>query len=171
MYRGLEQLKTTLDIELKELHPDNPDFVSTFSGDLYGYGITTLVMAEAFGMTGDPDLERYVNALSVFLARHQHPLGGWRYELGQPGDITVTGWQVVALKSSQIAGAAVHSIFFVKQINFLTALRHLPPRVVRGVLKLLQTKLAIQNVIQPAITTLRRLQIPRPENLENARPR
>ena len=62
-------------------------------------------------------------------------------------------------------------IFFVKQINFLTALRHLPPRVVRGVLKLLQTKLAIQNVIQPAITTLRRLQIPRPENLENARPR
>ena len=90
VYRGLEQLKTILDIELKELHPDNPDFVSTFSGDLYGYGITALVMAEAFGMTGDPDLERYVNALTVFLARHQHPLGGWRYELGQPGDITVT---------------------------------------------------------------------------------
>ena len=81
VYRGLEQLKTILDIELKELHPDNPDFVSTFSGDLYGYGLTTLVMAEAFGMTGDPDLERYVNALTVFLTRHQHPLGGWRYEL------------------------------------------------------------------------------------------
>ena len=122
VYRGLEQLKITLDIELKELHLENPDFVSTFSGDLYGYGITALVMAEAFGMTGDPDLERYVNALSVFLARHQHPLGGWRYELGQPGDITVTGWQVVALKSSQLAGAPVHSDIFRQVDHFLDSL-------------------------------------------------
>ena len=122
VYRGLEQLKTILDIELKELHPDNPDFVSTFSGDLYGYGLTTLVMAEAFGMTGDPDLERYVNALTVFLTRHQHPLGGWRYELGQPGDITVTGWQVVALKSSQLTGAAVHSDIFRQADKFLDSL-------------------------------------------------
>ena len=122
VYRGLEQLKTILDIELKELHPDNPNFVSTFSGDLYGYGLTTLVMAEAFGMTGDPDLERYVNALTVFLARHQHPLGGWRYELGQPGDITVTGWQIVALKSSQLAGAAVHSDIFRQADKFLDSL-------------------------------------------------
>lgn len=122
VYRGLEQLKTILDIELKELHPDNPNFVSTFSGDLYGYGLTTLVMAEAFGMTGDPDLERYVNALAVFLARHQHPLGGWRYELGQPGDITVTGWQVVALKSGQLAGAPVHSDIFRQADKFLDSL-------------------------------------------------
>ena len=122
VYRGLEQLKTILDIELKELHPDNSNFVSTFSGDLYGYGLTTLVMAEAFGMTGDPDLERYVNALTVFLARHQHPLGGWRYELGQPGDITVTGWQVVALKSSQLTGAPVHSDIFRQADKFLDSL-------------------------------------------------
>ena len=132
VYRGLEQLKTILDIELKELHPDNPDFVSTFSGDLYGYGITALVMAEAFGMTDDPDLERYVNALAVFLARHQHPLGGWRYELGQPGDITVTGWQVVALKSSQLAGAAVHSDIFRQADKFLDSLTPPAPLSRRG---------------------------------------
>ena len=132
VYRGLEQLKTILDIELKELHPDNPDFVSTFSGDLYGYGITALVMAEAFGMTSDPDLERYVNALAVFLTRHQHPLGGWRYELGQPGDITVTGWQVVALKSSQLAGAAVHSDIFRQADKFLDSLTPPAPLSRRG---------------------------------------
>jgi outer membrane biosynthesis protein TonB len=79
VYRGLEQLKTILDIELKELHPDNPNFVSTFSGDLYGYGLTTLVMAEAFGMTGDPDLERYVNALTVFPCTAPTPT--WRVAL------------------------------------------------------------------------------------------
>ncbi len=145
VYRGLEQLKTTLDIELKELHPDNPDFVSTFSGDLYGYGITTLVMAEAFGMTGDPDLERYVNALTVFLARHQHPLGGWRYELGQPGDITVTGWQVVALKSSQLAGAAVHSDIFRQADKFLDSLTPLAPLSRRGRTQVIANKIGGMN--------------------------
>lgn len=95
---------------IQVIHANIPTLKSVI--DLYGYGLATLVMAEAFGMTGDPDLERYVNALAAFLTRHQHPLGGWRYELGQPGDITVTGWQVVALKSSQIAGAAVHSDIF-----------------------------------------------------------
>ncbi|MEO2002108.1 MAG: hypothetical protein ABGW75_10835 [Pirellulales bacterium] len=145
VYRGLEQLKTTLDIELKELHPDNPDFVSTFSGDLYGYGITTLVMAEAFGMTGDPDLERYVSALTVFLARHQHPLGGWRYELGQPGDITVTGWQVVALKSSQLAGAAVHSDIFRQADKFLDSLTPPAPLSRRGRTQVVANKIGNMN--------------------------
>ena len=129
VYRGLEQLKTTLDIELKELHPDDPDFVPTFTGDLYGYGMTTLVMAEAFGMTGDPDLKRYTAALATFLARHQHPLGGWRYELGQPGDITVTGWQVIALKSCQLTGLPVHSDIFRQVDRFLTSLT--PPAPAR----------------------------------------
>ena len=122
VYRGIEQLKASLDVELKELHPDAPDFVPTFIGDLYGYGITTLVFAEAFGMTGDPDLERYVAALASFLSKHQHSLGGWRYEPGQPGDITVTGWQVIALKSSQIAGVPIHSDLFRDVDRFLTSL-------------------------------------------------
>ena len=131
VYRGIEQLKTSLDIELKELHPDAPDFVPTFVGDLYGYGITTLVFAEIFSMTGDPDLERYVAALTSFLSRHQHALGGWRYEPGQPGDLTVTGWQVIALKSSQLAGVPVRSDLFRDVDRFLTSLAP-PAAAARG---------------------------------------
>jgi hypothetical protein len=131
VYRGIEQLKASLDIELQELHPDAPEFVPTFVGDLYGYGITALVFAEAFSMTGDPDLERYVAALANFLTKHQHPLGGWRYEPGQPGDMTVTGWQVIALKSSQIAGAPIHSDVFRDVDRFLTSLAP-PTPVARG---------------------------------------
>ncbi|NDH94064.1 MAG: hypothetical protein EBZ13_05920, partial [Planctomycetia bacterium] len=131
VYRGIEQLKASLDIELQELHADAPDFVPTFVGDLYGYGITSLVFAEAFGMTGDPDLERYVAALASFLTKHQHPLGGWRYEPGQPGDMTVTGWQVIALKSSQIAGVPIHSDVFRDVDRFLTSLAP-PVPVARG---------------------------------------
>ena len=122
VYRGLEHLKEILDLELRELNRDIPDFTSTFSGNLYGYGITALVMAEAFGMTGDPDLERYVNALSKFLTECQHVLGGWRYNPNVPGDITVTGWQIVALKSCQITGAPVASDIFDQADKFLDSL-------------------------------------------------
>lgn len=122
VYRGLEHLKATLDIELRELNTDIPDFTSTFSGNLYGYGITALVMAEAFGMTGDPDLERYVHALSTFLIKCQHVLGGWRYSPNTPGDITVTGWQIVALKSCQITGSPVGSDIFDQADKFLDSL-------------------------------------------------
>jgi len=144
VYRGIEQLKASLDIELQELHPDAPDFVPTFVGDLYGYGITTLVFAEAFGMTGDPDLERYVAALASFLTKHQHALGGWRYEPGQPGDITVTGWQVIALKSSQIAGVPIHSDLFRDVDRFLDSLAP-PAPIARG-----QARLVAEPRTEPA---------------------
>lgn len=144
VYRGIEQLKASLDIELQELHPDAPDFVPTFVGDLYGYGITTLVFAEAFGMTGDPDLERYVAALASFLTKHQHSLGGWRYEPGQPGDITVTGWQVIALKSSQIAGVPIHSDLFRDVDRFLDSLAP-PAPIARG-----QARLVAEPRTEPA---------------------
>lgn len=144
VYRGIEQLKASLDIELQELHPDAPDFVPTFVGDLYGYGITTLVFAEAFGMTGDPDLERYVAALASFLTKHQHSLGGWRYEPGQPGDITVTGWQVIALKSSQIAGVPIHSDLFRDVDRFLDSLAP-PAPIARG-----QARLVAEPGTEPA---------------------
>jgi hypothetical protein len=131
VYRGIDFLKETLRIELRELHPDDPDFRASFSGDLYGYGITTLVLAEALGLvraqgSDDPELARCVEALVAFLADHQHALGGWRYERGQPGDITVTGWQIVALKSSQMAGVKVDSQIFEKVGPFLDTLA--PPK-------------------------------------------
>ena len=38
--------------------------------------------------------------------------GGWRYEPGDPGDTSVFGWQIMALKSAQMAGLPVNSIVF-----------------------------------------------------------
>jgi hypothetical protein len=43
-----------------------------------------------------------------FIVHAQDPKGGgWRYSPGQPGDTTVTGWQVMALKSGLLAGLDV----------------------------------------------------------------
>ena len=79
-------------------------------GTLYGQGVATLALAEAFGMTGDPMLAGYVNEAVRFIVSSQDMHGGgWRYLPGQPGDITVTAWQLTALTSAALAGAEVPS--------------------------------------------------------------
>jgi hypothetical protein len=74
-------------------------------GTMYGHGVTTLVLAEALGMTKDDMLVPPVRDAIRFIetAQDMHS-GGWRYLPGQSGDITVTAWQLTALKSAQLAG-------------------------------------------------------------------
>lgn len=74
-------------------------------GTMYGHGVTTLALAEAYGMTHDAMLLEPLREAIRFIttAQDQHG-GGWRYLPGQAGDITVTAWQLAALKSAAIAG-------------------------------------------------------------------
>ena len=80
---------------------------SLVDDSMYAHGIATIALAEAFHMTRDPDLKEPVQQLIKYIASAQHPRGGWRYTPGQPGDMTVTGWQIMALKSGQMAGFEV----------------------------------------------------------------
>lgn len=74
-------------------------------GNLYGHGVTALVLAESYGMTKDESLVRPIRDAIRFIENAQDLHGGgWRYLPGQPGDTTVTAWQLAALKSAQIAG-------------------------------------------------------------------
>jgi hypothetical protein len=71
----------------------------------YGHGIATLALCEAYGMTGDAELRRPAQTAIDFLVRTQHPaLGGWRYIAGTNADLSVTGWQLLALRSGESAG-------------------------------------------------------------------
>ena len=74
-------------------------------GTMYGHGVTTLALAEAYGLAGDEMLVPYLRDAIRFIqtAQDQHS-GGWRYLPGQSGDTTVTAWQLAALKSAAIAG-------------------------------------------------------------------
>ncbi|MCE9629252.1 MAG: hypothetical protein K8S94_00835 [Planctomycetia bacterium] len=79
-------------------------------GTMYGHGVATLALAETLGMTRDQALVRYVRDAVRFIetAQDLHG-GGWRYLPGQPGDTTVTGWQLAAVKSAGLAGIPVPS--------------------------------------------------------------
>lgn len=76
-------------------------------GTMYGHAIATLALCEAYGMTQDAALRPLAQKAIDYIVHAQHEKGGWRYTPKQPGDTTVTGWQVMALKSAHLAGLEV----------------------------------------------------------------
>lgn len=76
---------------------------------MYTHGIAAVALCEAYAMTGDQQLQPFAEKAIQFICNAQHPRGGWRYNPGQPGDTTVSGWQVMALKSGRMASLEVPS--------------------------------------------------------------
>jgi hypothetical protein len=80
----------------------------SFSGDMYAHGIATIAMCEAYGLTSDPRIKLSAQRAINFIVYAQDSSGGgWRYKPKQAGDTSVTGWQLMALKSGQMAGLSV----------------------------------------------------------------
>ena len=79
-------------------------------GTMYAQGLATIALCEAYAMTGDMALKGLAQSAIDFIVFAQDKKGGgWRYAPGQPGDTTVTGWQLMALKSGQMARLDVPS--------------------------------------------------------------
>jgi hypothetical protein len=75
---------------------------------MYGHGLATIALCEAYGMTKDPALKEPAQKAVDFIVKAQHPrTGGWRYQPGDSGDTSVFGWQVMALKNGEAAGLTI----------------------------------------------------------------
>jgi hypothetical protein len=75
---------------------------------MYGHGMASIALCEAYGMTRDPRLRGPAERALDFIVRAQHDAsGGWRYLPNQAADTSVVGWQVMALKSGEMAGLPV----------------------------------------------------------------
>ena len=75
---------------------------------MYSHGLATIAMCEAYGMSSDRNLGAAAQqAVNYIVAAQNKNDFGWRYEPGMPGDTSVYGWQVMALKSAQMAGLNV----------------------------------------------------------------
>jgi len=101
---------------------------------MYDQGIAAIALAEAYSLTKDPRLKPLVERIVGFTIRAQSPIekkgrrtygGGWRYrpygEQGyhDRGDTSVTGWQVMALKSAKLGGIDVSDEVFKNAQVFL----------------------------------------------------
>jgi len=79
-------------------------------GTMYGQALAAIALCESYSMTHDPALKDIAQQALQFIAFAQNTKdGGWRYTPGAPGDMTVTGWQLMALKSGQMAKLFVPS--------------------------------------------------------------
>ncbi len=75
---------------------------------MYGHGMASIALCEAYGMTKDAKLREPAQKALDFIVKAQHaPSGGWRYQPNQPADTSVVGWQMMALKSGEMAGLTV----------------------------------------------------------------
>ena len=73
------------------------------TSQMYAHGQAAIALCEAYALTGDEQLRGPAQMAVNFIIRAQHKKGGWRYSPGEAGDTSVAGWQVMALKSGQMA--------------------------------------------------------------------
>ncbi len=93
-------------------------------GTMYAQGLSTIALCEAYAMTDDKPLKDIAQSAIDFIVYAQDRKGGgWRYTPGEPGDTTVTGWQLMALKSGQMANLNVPSPTIFKAKDFLTSVQ------------------------------------------------
>jgi len=89
-------------------------------GTLYSHGLAAIALCEAYGMTQDRALMAPAQASLNFISYAQDPIGGgWRYQPRQPGDTSVVGWQLMALKSGHMSYLNVNPLTIRGSIKFL----------------------------------------------------
>jgi hypothetical protein len=101
VHRGLYYLRNRMFI--------GPEGGDLQEGTMYAQGIAAIALCEAYALTRDAELLMPAQRAIDFICHAQHSAGGWRYYPGQPGDTTVFGWQMMALKSAVMAGLDVPS--------------------------------------------------------------
>jgi RNA polymerase sigma factor (sigma-70 family) len=78
-----------------------------FVGGMYAHALATWAVCEGYRRMDDPWLREPAQRALAYIAWAQHPLGGWRYTPGAPGDTSVTALQVLALSAGRAAGLDV----------------------------------------------------------------
>lgn len=91
----------------------------------YAHSMATLAMCEAYAMTGDEQYREPIEQAVDFLLRSQQPnQGGWKYmpqDVDTEGDLSVTGWALMAMHTCRMAGITISDDEFGRASMFLDA--------------------------------------------------
>jgi hypothetical protein len=91
---------------------------------MYAHGIASIVMCDAFALTGDESLRKPAQLAVDFIVAAQNDAGGWRYFPRQDADLSVVGWQLMALQSGRMAGLKVPSETLELADQYLDSVSH-----------------------------------------------
>lgn len=64
-----------------------------------------------------------LNAVRYSISQQDPESGGWRYEFGQEGDVSMFGWQLMSLKSARIAGLDINATVNRRMVRFINSVR------------------------------------------------
>ncbi|QDV22778.1 prenyltransferase/squalene oxidase repeat-containing protein [Aureliella helgolandensis] len=93
--------------QILEETPNGGSFLYQSERGMYNHGIAAFAMCEAYQLTQDRDLLKPAQQAVDFIVHAQSYQGGWGYLPKKPGDLTISGWQMMALKSAQAAGLEI----------------------------------------------------------------
>ncbi len=101
---------------------------ATYFARNYCHAMATYALAEATGMQSDPNSDAdlrlaLLRAVTYTSGQQNQTTGGWRYIKGQDGDISMFGWQMMALKSAEIAGVQISPLVKERMARFLKSRR------------------------------------------------
>jgi hypothetical protein len=99
-----------LDYVLKNAKRDGLLNIAAPKRDMYNHGLSTFVLAQAYGMTNDPQLARVLDRALTLIARTQCADGGWQYEARRAPtghDLSLAVMQAKALRSALDSGLQV----------------------------------------------------------------
>ena len=75
------------------------------NASFYAHAQATMALAELLVLEPTPRLRQAVEAGLGYIHAAQHPrTGGWKYRAGSEGDLSVFGWQLLALQTGRMAG-------------------------------------------------------------------
>ena len=106
-------------IQVMEETPQGGSFLYQSDRGMYNHGIAAFALCEAYQLTNDKDLREPAQKAIDFIVSAQNYRGGWGYLPKQPGDLTLSGWQIMALKSAFAAGLEIPDHTILKIDGFL----------------------------------------------------
>jgi len=102
-----------------DLFAEESDYVQ-----FYSHGMAAIALCEAYGMTKDGALKTPAQNALNFIVASQHPeFGGWRYRARFESDTSVSGWQLMALKSGEMSGLKVPKDTYVRIAKWLDSVQ------------------------------------------------
>jgi hypothetical protein len=93
-------------------------------GSGYTHALCTLALTELYGMIKDPTLKKSIEPVTKravkYLIDSQSADGGWRYGYKDPqGDLSISGWAIMALKSADMGGLDVPKAVMEKAARYV----------------------------------------------------